>query len=619
LERIDLELWTARDVAKLLTLVEDEKRYYQEIIATLPQGVAIVSSDLSLLSVNRAFRRYFNLRHEQVTRLSLNDLIADGGVRDQITGARGSEPAAIPFTVKDAGGASRKLQLTAIPFPDWFNDGANDLLIVIEEAGAGQPAKNPFLEELAALVWKLDPANGHIDFGNNQALPLLGWNPDEAPGAIEQWSQRVHPEDAGRVARVYQQVLDSGSPATVDYRARKAGGGIVWLSDEVRRCSGEPSCLCVLTHDVTPRHEDAERLADHRKMEAIARLAGKLSHDFNNILMVIQGNVEEAIQDLSEGDARKESLSEVLKAADRMASITQQLLGLSRPPAPKSQVVDLNQSLRQMGLPARLEASAVFEPVSIDAKQLESALRELLAAVSASGGGEAYLAVDRTALGWDFGFDLPCGPFVRLRIGPLQNVGPEWDERWNEPFQGPGKGVASAWRLLQGMRIGLRLTRTGETTAEYELWLPLAPMPEMPPEPPPAPETAKAVGEPHRETVMVVDDEESIRSLVARVLRREGYRVLEASSSEEALSVAGGFAGEIALIVSDVMLPRMRGTELVVALRASRPSLRALLMSGYTDDPALSAGSLPKGDGFLQKPFSLAALLQTVRMVLAAS
>jgi CheY-like chemotaxis protein/PAS domain-containing protein len=618
LERIDLELWTARDVAKLLTLVEDEKRYYQEIIATLPQGVAIVASDLSLLSVNRAFRRYFNLGHEQVTRLSLNDLIADGSVRDQITGTRGAEPAPIPFVVKDADGTSRKLQLTAIPFPDWFHDGANDLLIVIEEAAAGQPAANPFLGELAALVWKLDPATGHIDFGNSPALPLPGWNPGEVPGALEQWSQRVHPEDAGRVARVYQHVLDSGSPATVDYRARNAGGRVVWLSDEVRLSAGPPACLWVLTHDVTLRREDAARLADSRKMEAIARLAGKLSHDFNNILMVIQGNVEEAIQDLAGDDARRESLSEVLKAADRMASITQQLLGLSRPPAPKLQVVDLNQSLRQMALPARLDASAVFEPVSVDARQLESALRELLASVSASGGGEAYLAVSRTALGSDFGFDQPCGPFVRLRIGPLQNVGPEFEERWNEPFHGAGKGVALAFRLLQGMRIGLRLVRTGENTAEYEAWLPLAPMPEMPPEPPTAPEAARPAGEPHRETVMVVDDEDSIRSLVARVLRREGYRVLEASSSEEALSVASGFDGEIALIVSDVMLPQMRGTELVAALRASRPSLRALLMSGYTDDPALSAGNLPKGDAFLQKPFSLAALLQTVRMVLSA-
>lgn len=621
LERIDLELWTPRDVAKLLTLVENEKRYYQEIIATLPHGVAIVSGDFSLQSVNRAFRRYFQLRHEEAARLSLNDLIADGEVRARIEKVRAAESVEerIPFQHKDPNGVSQQLQLTVIPFPDWFNDGANDLLVVVEE-GAGE-SRSAWLEELPALLWKLDPASGAVEFGN-VATPLgrRTEDSDEGTDRAARWSERVYAADVERVARVYQAVLASGVAATVDYRARKHDGSVTWLSDEVRRVAGEPPQLQVLTHDVAERREQALRLAEVRKSEAVARLAGKVSHDFNNILMVIQGNVEEAMQDLPDGDARKESLAEVLKAAERMAGITQQLLGVSRPPAPSLKVVDLNQVLRQMGLGARLECSAEFEPVNVDGKHLELALRELVGSIGGLGGGEVVVSVGRVVVHSDFGQAAP-GAYARLRVGPLRNVPAEMDLKWNEPFHGISKGMAQANSLLQAMQVGLRLVRISEADAEYEAWIPLASMPEPAPGMQAAVESPQPAVEapPARETVMVVDDEDSIRALVARVLRREGYRVLEASSSEEALSVAGEFAGEIALIVSDVMLPQMRGTDLVVSLRSTRPGLRALFMSGYTDDPKLATGTLPKGEAFLQKPFSLAALLQTVRMVLMAS
>jgi DNA-binding response OmpR family regulator len=132
------------------------------------------------------------------------------------------------------------------------------------------------------------------------------------------------------------------------------------------------------------------------------------------------------------------------------------------------------------------------------------------------------------------------------------------------------------------------------------------------------PEVETAPPEPPapREVILVAEDEESIRSLVARVLAKQGYRVLEAADGEDALRQAAEFPGDINLVLTDVMLPQIRGTELVKRLRLTRPGIHALYVSGYSDDPELTPGNVPPTDGFLQKPFQLGVLVDTVKTLL---
>lgn len=604
MERIDLEFWTPRDVAKLLTLVENEKRYFQEIIAALPIGIAVTGNDTSLLSVNRAFRRYFDLTHEEAARISLADLLPDPAVQTCISECResGVQSHAVPFSWRGASGKNRQLRLTAIPFPDWFGDNGRDVVLVVEDASPAATPGHPFLEYLPGLLWKLDPTGSGIEFANGDASALIG------TAEVERWNQRVYPEDAQRVARIYQWVLASGKQASVEYRALRGDGTLIWLADEVQRTGGEPPALQVLTMDVSARREEVRRLVDVEKSEAAGRFAGKLAHDFNNILMVLQLNVEEAMQGLAEDDPRKESLAEALKATERFSGISQQLVTLGRPPSGQRKVLDLNEFLVRLNLPAELAQSELPAPAEVDPQQLEIALRELMSTVD----GAAYVRVCRE----EHLAGLSPGA-IGLRAGPVRNLTAELETRWNEPFHGVGKGAAFAHVMLRNMGASLRLVRTGGLEGEYEAWFPMAALPERAPVAPPAEPGPPEPSAPTRETVIVVDDEESIVSLVARVLRREGYQVLEASSGEEALKIAIGHEGDIALIVSDVMLPQMRGTELVTKLRSSRKGLRAVFMSGYSDERTLSAGELADNEAFLQKPFSLAALLQTVRIVLS--
>jgi DNA-binding NtrC family response regulator len=159
-----------------------------------------------------------------------------------------------------------------------------------------------------------------------------------------------------------------------------------------------------------------------------------------------------------------------------------------------------------------------------------------------------------------------------------------------------------------GCRLSVYLPR-GETAPQpAPAPPPITTAAAAPPLPPESPATL--------ETVLVVDDEPGIRSLIAKVLSRQGYRILEASSAEEAVTVAARHPGAIPITVTDIVLPGKNGRELVDELRLARPDLRALFISGYTDDAAIYSGTLPPGTGFLQKPFALPALISTVRAVL---
>lgn len=619
MERIDLEQWTPRDVAKLLTLVENEKRYYQEIMALLPMGVAVVGRDGSILSINRSFRQIFGIRHEEASQRSLPDLLSfDNSAQEKISAAlsMGDTLSGLPVSIADRQGVARDFRVSIIAMHDWFEENSNDLLVVFEDPGKEAPETSNYLESIGGSVWTLDATTGKIEFGNRQASRLLG------PDAVSKWAQRVIPEDAARVAWVYEAAIESGSVATVDYRAVRPDGSRIWLSDRVEpipSLSGRPTALRVLTMDDNDRREHLQRLAQSRQMEAVTRAASKLSHDFNNLLMIINGNVEEVIQSLPEPDPRRSGLDDVLKGAERMFAITQQLLAISRPPAANLQVIDLNEFLREMKAPVQRRLTKGFEPVSVDVRQLQTIIQSLLEALDEVQESPVYCQTSRRSLISDFGEDMARGLFVRLGIGPLPNLPKELEARWSEPFAWKSKTLASAYGLLRNMGAWVRIVRDG-AAGEFEILFPLAPTPEPPPpEPVEPPKIAPPPPDiPVRETVLVVDDEDSIRSLVARVLKRNGYQILEASSSQEALRIAAEYPGAIPMVVSDVMLPYMRGTEMVAKLREKRPQIRALFMSGYTDDPKLAGGNLPPGEGFLQKPFTLVSLVETVRTVLDA-
>lgn len=228
MDRVEFDIWTAKEVARILTLVENETRYYQEILALVPVPLAVVSRQLRLTSVNRAFRRSFHLKHEETGPRRLDEFIPSV-VKPHIEHAfEANVPASgIEFTALDAAGVGRPCRLAVIPLPGLQADLEGEVLVVVEEPTHTQPPAARLLEELRVAVWLIDVESGDLQFANRGAERLLGRE------GVTAWIERVHPDDHARVAWVYEAALESGAEATVEYRATR-GGALIWLADRIQ-------------------------------------------------------------------------------------------------------------------------------------------------------------------------------------------------------------------------------------------------------------------------------------------------------------------------------------------------------------------------------------------------
>ncbi len=370
-------------------------------------------------------------------------------------------------------------------------------------------------------------------------------------------------------------------------------------------------------------------------MEAISRLSGRLAHDFNNLLLIINGFGEDLLQSLPASDQRRGDLEEVLKAADKMAAISNQLLTISRPVTVQAKPVDLNRLVdaverRLEGrLPAQMRTEVTLSgaqlPALVDAAQMEQCLEALALHVAQSQPERSRLHLEaaKLAFGEDASIGMRRGDYVTIQIGELL-AGSVVDTTVFEPFTAKGAskdnslGLAPLYATLRQNRADVLAYRGDAGQMCFQIQVSLAEA--VPDTVDRTPTTkvveAKALPSRYSETILVVDDEEGIRHLIGKILARQGYQILEAASAAEANAIAGQYEDTIHLTVSDVVLPDIDGPELVEQLRARRPQLRVLYISGYTENLDLYSGTLPPGTGFLAKPFTLHALLDSVRALL---
>jgi len=377
-----------------------------------------------------------------------------------------------------------------------------------------------------------------------------------------------------------------------------------------------------------------ERLRQSQKMEAVGNLAGGIAHDFNNMLSVILGYTDLARGALAADDPARLDLDEVMTAADRAKKLTSQLLTFSRKQVLKAQVLDLNAVLRSVhGMLEPLLGGAVelvlslVEPVGAikaDQGQLEQVIMNLAvnARDSMPNGGKLTLETANVELDPSYAALHPGvtpGRYVLLAVTDT-GIGMERAvlDHIFEPFfttkregKGTGLGLATVFGIVRqsgghiavysepglGTTFKTYFPETSERAEVREVTIVQKPMGGV-------------------ETVLLVEDLDSVRALSEAVLARRGYRVLAASSGEEALRLAEGHPGTIHLLVTDVVMPRMTGPELSTRLAALRPGIKVLFMSGYTDGAIVEHGLLPPGSEFLQKPATPDALLEKVRKLL---
>ena len=457
---------------------------------------------------------------------------------------------------------------------------------------------------------------------------------------------RIHPEDMHAFRDTVAWAVETGNDCEMEFRALRPEGGQRWLYTRAkvfRDRENRPARLVGAAMDITERkqvEEDLrvgkESLQQAQKMEAIGKLAGGIAHDFNNMLTAINGYSELLMGQLHDPNAMHLGLGEILRSGQRAAALTNQLLAYSRQQIMAFRVIDLNRIVEGMsGMLKRLlhediehvlKLDPALPAIKGDPSQLEQVLLNLALnardAMPLGGKLEISTRVEkRDGRKHPLVGAMPEGAYVVLSVEDSGiGMSEEVKGRVFEPFfttkgvgKGTGMGLSTVYGIVQqsGGYIGVQ-TAQGRGSV-FEVLFPAVKEGAQP-----APEAASlpAQGEKFRETLLVAEDEDSVRVFLRQLLSAQGYTILEAGNGLEALAVAEAYPGELHLLITDVVMPGMGGRELAERLSRKRRTLRTLFISGYTDDAILQHGVLDGETAFMNKPFPPASLLEKVRELL---
>ena len=409
----------------------------------------------------------------------------------------------------------------------------------------------------------------------------------------------------------------------------------VRISGRAVSSADEPAdVLEAIAEDVTDRRVLEDQFRQAQKMEAVGRLAGGVAHDFNNLLMVISGYAEVMLSTLEPDHRLREKALAIQQASDRATTLTRQLLAFSRKQLLELKVVDVNAIVADM---ERLLRPLIGENVEFvtklsseaahtraDAGQLEQVLMNLVvnAKDAMPTGGTLTIQTEKIIVdeshrrGPTF---IRPGHYVILSVSDTgMGMDKETQSRIFEPFfttkekgKGTGLGLSTVYGIVKQSGGYVMVQSDVGRGTTFQIYLPRA---EGVAEKHIAPAAPSALG--GTETVLLVEDEESVRQLVRETLAAKGYRVMEAATGESGAAVAAQHDGKIDLVITDVVMPGMGGRELVKQLARSRPETKVLYLSGYTEDAIINEGTMESGAAFLQKPFTLQSLARKVREVL---
>ena len=486
-------------------------------------------------------------------------------------------------------------------------------------------------EENPQAMWVSDAESGKFLEVNSAAVRLYGYSPEEF------LSLSVHDIRVDDDTRRTEGNAAADPAATQIRRHRTKSGRLIDVEVAMQGIAygGENAELSVAS-DVTGRRQLEDQLRQAQKMEAVGMLAGGVAHDFNNLLTIITGYSQLILNNLREQDPNRHSVEQIMKAGERAAGLTKQLLAFSRRQVLQLKVLEINKlvtglsSMLQRLIGEDIDLRLALHPdlgrVNADPGQLEQVLMNLVVNARDAMPKGGALTVETANVWFDHRYagrhaNVKPGAYILLAVS---DTGTGMDQatqaRLFEPFfttkgsgQGTGLGLSTVFGIIRQSGGGIEVYSEPGRGTSVKVYLPRIDQPA-------AIESGKEsrVAARGTETILLVEDDEMVRSLVRETLEREGYKIMDAAGPEDAIRLANEFHQKIHLMITDVVMPRVNGRELAVRMSRRRPDMKVLYMSGYTDNAIVNSGLLHGEVAFLQKPFTPAALAGKVREVLEA-
>jgi PAS domain S-box-containing protein len=477
----------------------------------------------------------------------------------------------------------------------------------------------------------LTNASGVVTYLSPSAQRITGWPAEEAAG--REHRELTHPDDQDALAAALRRLTrEPGQTATLRVRFRARGGAWIRLEGTARNMLDDPLLRAILVNyrDVSDRARLEEQLLQSRKMESIGRLAGGLAHDFNNLLTGMLGNAELALLRLEASAPARQQMEQIVEYSRRGAELTSQLLAFARKQVVQPKPVNLNALVRQvLSLLDRLigdhvEIVTSLEPalgtVEVDPGQFQQVIINLAtnARDAMPRGGTLTIGTSNALCSSTASAERSPAQFVCLSVADTgEGMDEETRSRIFEPFfttkelgYGTGLGLSTCHGIVTQAGGRIEVTSTLSSGATFRVYLPRVDrFPASEPHPSRSSEIPRGT-----ETVLVVDDEGAVLQSTSELLRCLGYTVLTAQSGVEALKLVQAYSGELHAVVSDIVMPKVTGPQMVEVLLTMRPQLKALYTSAHRayGHPFLP----PEGTAFLQKPFELAALASALHQLL---
>jgi PAS domain S-box-containing protein len=468
----------------------------------------------------------------------------------------------------------------------------------------------------------------------------IGYDDHEIGTGFDEWRSRVHPDDLPRTLAAVQGHLSGATPHyAVEFRFRHKDGSyrhILVRGSRMLDDANEPVRMLGSHVDITEWTQLQAQFLQAQKMDSVGQLAGGIAHDFNNLLTVINGTADLALSSVRPEDPLHEDLRQIRGAGDRAAALTRQLLAFSRKQIMRAEVLDLNEVVSDMhGMLRRLLGETidlVMKPgstgcVRVDRSQIEQVVMNL--AVNARDampdGGVLTMETARVEIDEEYASEHSSAvPGLHVMLA-VSDTGAGMDvatrRRVFEPFfttkgagQGTGLGLSTVYGIVKQSGGSVRVYSEPGQGATFEVYLPLV-------------EDAAPAGRPVRsatataqghETILIVEDEAAVRRLASRVLQSAGYTILAAAGGAEALSMLEQHDGPVDLVLTDVVMPGLSGTDLGLQLMRARPQMKIVYASGYADSAIQHHDLIDTPVHFIAKPYAVENLRRIVREALDA-